>query len=88
MAKALLGHVGVGTDPRLLAEVRRLQLRVRDLEDEVARVRAANDVLTASLVVVDHAEHAYGEAGYDQGGYHKPEYDKDYQHALREPALA
>ena len=45
MAKALLGHVG-GPDPRLVAEVRRLQRRVLDLEAEVLRLRAENDALT------------------------------------------
>jgi hypothetical protein len=48
MAKALIGYVG-GTDPRVLAEMRRLQRRVRDLEDEVVRLRAANDALSPQL---------------------------------------
>ena len=48
MAKALLGHIG-GSDPRMLAEVRRLQQRVRDLEDELGRTKAENDVLTAAV---------------------------------------
>lgn len=38
MAKALFGHVGQ-SDPRLVAEVRRLTRRVRELEIELARVR-------------------------------------------------
>ena len=42
MAKALLGHVGLGADPRMLAEVRRLRERVRELEGEVARLQDAN----------------------------------------------
>ena len=46
MAKALLGHIG-GTDPRMLAEVRRLQQRVRDLENELGRAKAENDALAA-----------------------------------------
>ncbi len=50
MAKALLGHVG-GPDPRMVAEMRRLQQRVRDLEAELARLQDENDVLVAS---VDH----------------------------------
>jgi hypothetical protein len=50
MAKALFGHVGVGQDLRMAAEMRRLRQRVRDLEDEVDRLRAANDALTPSLV--------------------------------------
>lgn len=41
MAKALLGHVGVGTDLRLAAEVRRLRARVMELEAELAQARAA-----------------------------------------------
>ncbi len=45
MAKALLGHVGAGNDARLLAEVQRLRGRVRDLEDELARSRAVEDLL-------------------------------------------
>ena len=44
MAKALLGHVG-GPDPRMVAEMRRLQRRVRDLEAELVRLQAENDSL-------------------------------------------
>ena len=40
MAKALLGHVGIGPDLRLAQEVRRLQLRVKELEAELADARA------------------------------------------------
>ncbi|QKW09439.1 hypothetical protein HUT18_26670 [Streptomyces sp. NA04227] len=46
MAKALLGYVG-GSDPRLLAEMRRLQQRVQDLESELVRIQAENDALSA-----------------------------------------
>jgi hypothetical protein len=53
MAKALLGHVGVGTDLRLAAEVRRLRARVLELEDELSRVKAANDALVAAVHVED-----------------------------------
>jgi cell division protein FtsB len=53
MAKALLGHVGVGTDLRLAAEVRRLRARVVELEDELDRVKAANDALVAAVHVDD-----------------------------------
>lgn len=53
MAKALLGHVGVGTDLRLAAEVRRLRARVLELEDELGRVKAANDALVAAVHVED-----------------------------------
>ncbi|KAF4409097.1 MULTISPECIES: hypothetical protein [Streptomyces] len=47
MAKALLGYVG-GSDPRLLAEMRRLQQRVQDLESELVRMQAEKDALTAA----------------------------------------
>ncbi|HXA63194.1 MAG TPA: hypothetical protein VNW94_28945 [Streptosporangiaceae bacterium] len=46
MAKALLGHVG-GPDPRMVAEMRRLQRRVRDLEAELVRLQSENDVLAS-----------------------------------------
>jgi hypothetical protein len=45
MAKALLGYLG-GPDPVVLSEMARLRRRVRDLEDEVDRLRAANEALT------------------------------------------
>ena len=48
MAKALFGHVG-GPDPRMVAEMRRLQQRVRDLEAELARLQDENDVLAAEV---------------------------------------
>ena len=48
MAKALLGYVG-GSDPRLLAEMRRLQQRVQDLESELVRIQAENDTLAAAV---------------------------------------
>lgn len=47
MAKALLGYVG-GSDPRLLAEMRRLQQRVQDLESEIVRIQDENDTLNAA----------------------------------------
>lgn len=53
MAKALFGHVGIGNDLRLAAEVRRLRGRVQQLESELARVRAANDALVATVHVDD-----------------------------------
>ena len=46
MAKALLGHVG-GPDPRMVAEMRRLQQRVRDLEAELVRLKTENDTLAS-----------------------------------------
>lgn len=48
MAKALVGHVG-GPDPRMVAEMRRLEQRVRDLEAELVRLQAANDALNAAV---------------------------------------
>jgi hypothetical protein len=48
MAKAIYGHVG-GPDPRMLAEMRRMQRRIAELESEVLRVRAENDALCAAL---------------------------------------
>ncbi|MQS10007.1 hypothetical protein [Streptomyces alkaliphilus] len=47
MAKALLGYIG-GPDPRVLAEMRRLQQRVQDLETQLVRVQAENDALAAA----------------------------------------
>jgi len=55
MAKALLGYVG-GPDPRLLAEMRRLQQRVQDLESELIRMQAEND----SLAVASREESLLG----------------------------
>jgi hypothetical protein len=51
MAKALLGYLG-GPDPVVASELARLRRRTRDLEDEVERLRAANEALTA-LVAQD-----------------------------------
>jgi hypothetical protein len=53
MAKALLGHVGPAPDFRLVADVRRLQARVCELEAEVARLRAVNEALTSHVTVSD-----------------------------------
>jgi len=53
MAKALLGHVGIGPDLRLMAEVHRLQTRVAHLEEELSRLRAANATLLSSITVDD-----------------------------------
>ncbi|MBR8740533.1 hypothetical protein [Nocardiopsis sp. MG754419] len=55
MAKALFGHVG-GSDPRMVSEMRRLQKRVRDLEDEISRLQSQNDQL--SMAVTDVATSA------------------------------
>ena len=48
MAKAILGHVG-GPDPRMVAERRRLQQRVRDLETALVRLQEENDALAAEV---------------------------------------
>ena len=53
MAKALLGHVGLGADVRLVDEVRRLRGRVAALESELAHMHAVNDALAASVPVED-----------------------------------
>ncbi len=53
MAKALFGHVGVGSDLRLSAEVRRLRGRVVELERELALARATNEAFAASVTVED-----------------------------------
>ena len=53
MAKALFGHVGAGTDLRLVDEVRRLRARVTDLEAELARLQATHDGFVASVTVDD-----------------------------------
>ena len=53
MAKALFGHVGGSSDPLLVAEIRGLRRRVRELESELARARAINAQLTARIDVTD-----------------------------------
>jgi uncharacterized small protein (DUF1192 family) len=53
MAKALLGHIGVSQDLQLVHEVSRLRARVRELEGELARVKAENDRFAASVRVGD-----------------------------------
>jgi uncharacterized small protein (DUF1192 family) len=53
MAKALLGHVGHDLDLRMVTELRRMRDRVRELEGEVARLRAANTALSSGLRVDD-----------------------------------
>jgi|HubBroStandDraft_6_1064221.scaffolds.fasta_scaffold1295845_2 uncharacterized small protein (DUF1192 family) len=53
MAKALLGHVGNDLDVRVVSELRRLRIRVRELEHEVARLQADNRELSAGLMLDD-----------------------------------
>ena len=48
MAKALMGHVG--TDPRMAGDLRRLALRVRELEAELLQAREVNRALVAQLL--------------------------------------
>jgi len=54
MAKALYGHLA--TDPALLAEVAHLRRRLRDLEEEVGRLRAENDALAPLVTDGDLVE--------------------------------
>ena len=51
MAKALLGHVGTGLDVRMVSELKRLRDRVRELENDVVRLRAENSELSTALHV-------------------------------------
>jgi hypothetical protein len=53
MAKALFGHIAASTDYRLVADNRRLQSRVRELEAELAHLRAANEALMSHVTVSD-----------------------------------
>jgi hypothetical protein len=53
MAKALLGHVGVSPDLRVVEENRRLRRRVEELEVEVGRLRGINEALAARVSVSD-----------------------------------
>jgi hypothetical protein len=62
MAKALLGHVGIGPDLRLAQEVRRLQLRIKELEAELAEARAEHeleDATSSDLSMLEQREPAY-----------------------------
>ena len=49
MAKALFGHVTTTHDQRLVAEVRRLRGRVRELETELADLRTSVSVTDDDL---------------------------------------
>ena len=59
MAKALLGHVGLGVDPRAIAEIRRLQLVIKELEAEVADLRATTDFERSLTLAATTPEPAY-----------------------------
>lgn len=62
MAKALLGHVGIGPDLRLVEEVRRLQHRVKELEAELAENRAEQAIEAAvgsDLLALEQRQPAY-----------------------------
>ena len=52
MAKALPGFATTRVDPRLVAEIRALRSRVRDLEAELDRARTENDVPAATPVAL------------------------------------
>ncbi len=53
MAKALFGHVGPAADTRLATELRRLRLRVRELEAELDHARMVNEALASRIDVSD-----------------------------------
>ncbi|HTY71951.1 MAG TPA: hypothetical protein VMI11_05940 [Actinomycetes bacterium] len=53
MAKALFGHLGPANSSAV--ELALLRRRVRELEDEVARLSAANSALT-SLITEEHLD--------------------------------
>jgi hypothetical protein len=62
MAKALLGHVGLGTDLRLAEEIRRLQRRVKELEAELAEAHATQALeaaVTPDLLALEQRQPAY-----------------------------
>ncbi|MDP9407010.1 MAG: protein regulator of cytokinesis family protein [Actinomycetota bacterium] len=57
MAKAIFGHVGLGPDVRLVAELRSLRGRVAALEAEVARLREVNEALVDAVADSSALEH-------------------------------
>lgn len=59
MAKALLGHVSRGPDPRATAEIRRLQLVIKELEAEVADLRATSELEHTLTLSASAPEPAY-----------------------------
>lgn len=60
MAKALLGHVGIGPDQRLVIELRRAHARISQLQEELERVRAENEALVGSLHMDSQLDGALG----------------------------
>ncbi|MCA1822936.1 MAG: hypothetical protein ABR520_03190 [Mycobacteriales bacterium] len=46
MAKALLGYVGVSSDPRMVLELQALRRQIKELQAELADVRALNAELS------------------------------------------
>jgi uncharacterized protein YlxW (UPF0749 family) len=55
MSKAIYGHLA-GSDAALLAEVNRLRRRVRELEEQVAGLEAAQVALHPDVVSLHDAE--------------------------------
>ncbi len=58
MAKAIFGSTGTMPDMRLVTEVRRLQLRVKELEAQLADVQSQR-MLEESLAITEQPEPAY-----------------------------
>jgi hypothetical protein len=55
MSKAIYGHLA-GSDAALLAEVHRLRRRVRELEEQVAELEAAQVALHPDVVSLQDVE--------------------------------
>lgn len=58
MAKALLGHVGHSYDARMVAEMRRLQRRVKELEAELEQARTADLAVNDELLTLSEPQPA------------------------------
>lgn len=72
MAKALMGHVGTGLDVRMASELKRLRDRIRDLENEVIRLRAENAELTTLHVDARVDEEIMRLTAGEQARDHEP----------------
>ena len=59
MAKALLGFVGSPVDMRATAELRRLRLRVAELEAEVADLQATRELEHSLTLTTSQPEPVY-----------------------------